>query len=233
VVELRARSRLGAGSGGSVRFDEVEGNMTAGMALLTQRQTCDKSITRFWRCKPNASLRDSRVRMAIMAYQTSRSALSSGEIDRAVARFGSEMFGLALSITGNVPDAEDAYQTSWMDASRHWGQLVDPEKRRSWLASIVARSALRTRRRRLNWLSRHVPLAAAETVADVMRWDPAFAQALTRLSGRQRAVVALHYGHGYSLDETAALIGCSGGAARSHLSRALTTLRRSMSDDPA
>jgi DNA-directed RNA polymerase specialized sigma24 family protein len=170
--------------------------------------------------------------MEIMAAdRTSRFALKADEIDLAVARFGSEMFGLALSITGNVADAEDAYQTSWMAALTHWGQVRDPQKRRSWLASIVARSALRARRRRLTWLGRHVPITAADGLSDVMRWDPAFGNALALLTDRQRAVLALHYGHGYSLDETAALLNCRGGTVRSHLSRALTTLRRSMSDD--
>lgn len=169
----------------------------------------------------------------IAAYNGSHSVLKADEVDLAIAQFGSEMFGLALSITGNMADAEDAYQTSWMDALRHWGQIRDRQKRRSWLASIVARSALRARRRRIGWLRRHVPITGAEGLSVVMRWDPAFADALALLTNRQRAVLALHYGHGYSLDETAALLNCSGGTVRSHLFRALATLRRSMGDDEA
>jgi RNA polymerase sigma factor (sigma-70 family) len=64
-----------------------------------------------------------------------------------------------------------------------------------------------------------------------MEWDPTVAKALTSLTERQRAVVALHYGYGYSLDETAGVLRLSGGTVRSHLARALTTLRRSMRDD--
>jgi RNA polymerase sigma factor (sigma-70 family) len=64
-----------------------------------------------------------------------------------------------------------------------------------------------------------------------MRWDPSLGRALTLLTPRQRAVVALHYGHGYSLDEVGTLIGCSGGTVRSHLNRALEHLRRELSDE--
>jgi len=107
--------------------------------------------------------------MAAVARPETAVLTTEREIDLAIAEFGSEMYGLALSITANVPDAED--------------------------------------------------------------WDPTVARALTLLSERQRAVVALHYGYGYSMDETAAVLGCRGGTVRSRLARALTALRRSMRDD--
>jgi RNA polymerase sigma factor (sigma-70 family) len=169
--------------------------------------------------------------MAAAARPDASKAATQDEIDAAVSKFESEMFGLALSITANVADAEDAYQTAWVEALSHWGKLRDPAKRRSWLASIVSRSALRTRRRRALWLRRHSPISGAEALAVVMEWDPAIAKGLALLTDRQRAVVALHYGHGYSLDETAAILQCRSGTARSHLARALITLRRSMRDD--
>ena len=53
-------------------------------------------------------------------------------------------------------------------------------------------------------------------------------RALRRLSVRQRAVIGLHYVYGYSLDEAAAALGCRPGTARSHLNRALSTLREHM-----
>src|SRR5207253_10799386 len=45
------------------------------------------------------------------------------------------------------------------------------------------------------------------------------------LTRQQRAVVALHYQYGYTLDECAGLMGCRPGTARSHLARALQTPR--------
>jgi RNA polymerase sigma factor (sigma-70 family) len=169
--------------------------------------------------------------MAAMTPDQIRISAHRDEIDLAIAQFGSEMYGLALSITANVPDAEDAYQNAWLDAASHWHQLRDPGKRRSWLASTVARSALRVRRRHHAWLRRNVNLADAEGLPDVMHWDPTLGKLLAQVTERQRAVLALHYGHGYTLDETAALLHCRGGTVRSHLARALTTLRRSVRDD--
>jgi len=57
------------------------------------------------------------------------------------------------------------------------------------------------------------------------------AVAFRSLSTKQRAVVVLHYHHGYSLDECASLLGCRPGTARSHLARALTTMRKELAYD--
>jgi RNA polymerase sigma factor (sigma-70 family) len=150
------------------------------------------------------------------------------DVQAAVVAFGREMFGLALSITEHVADAEDAYQEAWASAMIHWTQLREPAKRRAWLASIMVRAALRSRRRRASWVRRNLSLNAGRGLADTMQWDPTLARALATLSARQRAVVGLHYGYGYSLDEAAAVLGCSAGTARSHLARALARLRKEL-----
>ena len=151
------------------------------------------------------------------------------EIADAVSLFGSEMYGLALVIAVDVHDAEDAYQVAWLSATRHWDQLRMPSKRRAWLAQIVVRAARHSNRRRVVRLGRESTLDHAACLASVMSWDPELGTAMQRLSVRQRAVVVLHYGHGYSLDEVAAILGCRGGTVRAHLSRALTKLREALS----
>jgi RNA polymerase sigma-70 factor (ECF subfamily) len=55
------------------------------------------------------------------------------------------------------------------------------------------------------------------------------ARAYVQLSKQQRAAVALHYFYGYTLDECAELLGNRPGTVRSHLARALVTLRRAVS----
>jgi RNA polymerase sigma-70 factor (ECF subfamily) len=60
-------------------------------------------------------------------------------------------------------------------------------------------------------------------------FDPELARAFDGLTSQQRAVVMLHYFFGYSLDESAEIMGCRPGTARSHLHRALVALREVMS----
>jgi len=61
---------------------------------------------------------------------------------------------------------------------------------------------------------------------ELLDFDRAFAQ----LSAKQRAVFALHVHHGYTLNECAHLLGCRPGTARSHLGRAVASLRKEMSN---
>lgn len=155
----------------------------------------------------------------------------SDDVEEAVARYGSEMYGLTLAITANVHDAEDAYQTAWSDALRSWTKIRDVSKRRAWLASIAARSAMHTRRRRAISNRLHVPFSEATALMTVMHWDAELGTAISHLSPRQRAVITLHFGHGFTLDEVGTILNCRGGTVRSHLGRALANLRVVIGDD--
>ncbi len=135
------------------------------------------------------------------------------------------LFAVAYSILRDPQEAEDAVQETMELAWRSWDALRDPSKRSAWLRRICVRRAIRSRRRLLPrlWL--------ADT--DVYRKTPEepdldLDRCYRRLSRQQRAVVTLHYEYGYSIDESAALIGCQPGTARSHLARALATLRKEL-----
>jgi RNA polymerase sigma-70 factor (ECF subfamily) len=52
-----------------------------------------------------------------------------------------------------------------------------------------------------------------------------------RLSLKQRAALTLNKGHGYSVEECAGFMGCSAGSVRTHLARALATLREELTND--
>jgi RNA polymerase sigma factor (sigma-70 family) len=55
-------------------------------------------------------------------------------------------------------------------------------------------------------------------------------RAYRQLSLKQRAAVTLTYGHGYSVDECAALMNCRPGTVRTHVARGLATLRKELRD---
>jgi RNA polymerase sigma factor (sigma-70 family) len=145
------------------------------------------------------------------------------------------LFALALSILRNPAEAEDAVQVTAVRAWKAWHQRVDEGATSRWLTSICVRQCL-TRRRVLLWRKATTvelteQLASQASDASTDGFDFELDSAYAKLSPRQRAVVSLHYHHGYQLSECADLMHCSTGAVASHLSRALAKLRKGVSHD--
>ena len=148
------------------------------------------------------------------------------------------LYGLAFSILGDSAEAEDAVQESLVLAWRSWDQVRDAAARSAWLTRICVNHCIRRRGllSRLPWPSGGRDEVVPEAF-EAARWaaaaanDPRAArigEAFDRLSVRQRAVLTLHYHHGYSLDECAALMRCRPGTVRSHLARGLASLREEL-----
>jgi RNA polymerase sigma-70 factor, ECF subfamily len=152
-------------------------------------------------------------------------------LERVVASQQRRLFHIALAILRDPGEAEDAVQESFLAAWRKWDALRDEDKRESWLTTICVHHSIRRRRGLRRWTlgSADDSAPAAEHVRFQGRLlDLDRAQA--KLSRQQRAALVLSYHHGYSADQCAGLMGISAGTVRSHLARALATLRREMSD---
>jgi RNA polymerase sigma factor (sigma-70 family) len=147
--------------------------------------------------------------------------------EAAVHADSGRLFAVAYSILRDVQDAEDAVQETMELAWRSWSDLRDPSKRSAWLRQICVRRAIRSRRRLLPrlWLADAIDVRGEAPEDPDLDLDRGY----RRLTRQQRAVITLHYEYGYSLDECAALIGCQPGTARSHLARALASLRKELS----
>jgi RNA polymerase sigma-70 factor (ECF subfamily) len=157
-----------------------------------------------------------------------QSASDAAEFEVLLAAEEGHLFALAFSILKDSGYAEDVVQETASAAWRGWATRTDPEHTRAWLMGICVRQALHRRR----WLSRSTAAVfrrAEQTQIDLhLEADGRFLdlhRAYGRLSRQQRAVVSLHYLSGFTLTECADVMGCSAGAAASHLSRALRKLR--------
>jgi RNA polymerase sigma factor (sigma-70 family) len=147
-----------------------------------------------------------------------------------VRRETPRLFGIAYTILRDRDEAADAVQDVVFAAWRSWAKTAAYDDPGPWLTRIcvnrcISRSGVLRRRHRL--ATAYEADAAALVPAPA---DPALALAFGHLSRRQRAVVTLHYQAGYTLNECAALMGCRPGTVRSHLSRALASLRENLSD---
>jgi RNA polymerase sigma-70 factor (ECF subfamily) len=141
------------------------------------------------------------------------------------------LFLIALSILRDPSEAEDAVQESFLLAWRKWDSLRDATKRQQWLTTICVRHCLRRRRGLLRW--RLADPDTTTSAAEHARFEGRLVdldRAQAMLSRQQRAALVLSYQYGYSADQSAELMGLAPGTVRSHLARALATLRKEMSD---
>lgn len=138
------------------------------------------------------------------------------------------LFAIAVAILRDAAEAQDAVQETLMAAWKRWDTIRDRGARSAWLTRICVRQSLRARGRlgRLPLFGLDLDRVAATVPARDVDMDRLF----RALPKRQRAVLTLHYHHGYSLDECAFVIGCRPGTVRSHLARALSTLRKDLVD---
>jgi RNA polymerase sigma-70 factor (ECF subfamily) len=156
--------------------------------------------------------------------------------DAAIAAFVAEhydrLLGLARIVCRDTADAADAVQTGLEQAWRKRSTLRDEALLRPWLDRIVAREALRVSRKRSSWLGRLLspqPDIAWIEPRDHRASEPpayiALRAAFERLSPEQRAVVGLHFHLGYTVAETAAIVGAPEETVRSRLRIAKQRLR--------
>ena len=141
----------------------------------------------------------------------------------------------AVMLTGDPHLAEDVVQETMVKAHLHWRRVQAADVPDRYVKRMLTNTYLSWRR--VGWLRRAVP------VADVPeRWlhervvpDPAESSVLRQdlwarlatLPRRQRAAIVLRYYEDLSDADIAEVLGCTAGTVRSHISRAIESLRRS------
>lgn len=154
-----------------------------------------------------------------------------------VRQRGHALSRVAYLLTGDHHLAEDLVQTALARAAARWHRLAaagDPEP---YVRRIMINERTTWwRRRRYETVGRsdvsELVDGRAAPVDETDRVDRrlALAQALDRLSARQRAVIVLRFYVDLSVEETARSLGCSVGTVKSTTSDALARLRVTASD---
>lgn len=144
------------------------------------------------------------------------------------------VLGLAFVLTGSQPAAEDVAQDAFTAAFRHWHFVAACDSPGAWVRRVACNRAASVVRRRLVEARALVRLAKrTQTTIELDEGDEAFWQAVRRLPPRQAQAVALYYFEDYSVREIAAVLGCSEGTVKTHLSRARAAVARHLRlEDP-
>src|SRR6516165_4217732 len=71
-----------------------------------------------------------------------------------VRRHGAMVLGVCQRVLGNLHDAEDAFQVTFLVLARKAPTMVPRERLGSWLHGVALRTALKARTSRSRWASR-------------------------------------------------------------------------------
>ncbi len=148
------------------------------------------------------------------------------------------LVGALTVYTGDLGDAEDLVQEAFARVHSSPRQLRDPDRIVSYLYSVAFNLA-RTRWRRQRSLGRAVRRLGRSVEAQpdlaVTSLQTAVAAtttaAVTALPERQRACVVMHYYTELSVADTATALGISTNSVKTHLRRALASLRTTLADE--
>lgn len=155
--------------------------------------------------------------------------VSEREFREYVAARQGALYRVALLLTGHHEDAEDLLQTALAKLASRWASLDRSGSADGYVRRILYNQRVshwRTGRNRREY-------AAASPPERVSAEDPAVdstlrlsvAQALRRLTVRQRAVLVLRYYEDLPEAEVAEILGCAVGTVRSQTHRTLARLR--------
>lgn len=167
-------------------------------------------------------------------------------IERDIAEFVTAHYPRLIRLAGlicrDAIDSEDAVQAGLERAWRRRVSLHDPERLAAWLDRIVVREAIRLGRDRRSLRQRlerivgdhddielRVTRSEADPGAGVVS-RAALRHAFESLPAAQRAVVALHLYLGYSIAETADMVGAPLETVRSRLRLAREQMRFQLSE---
>jgi RNA polymerase sigma-70 factor (sigma-E family) len=159
------------------------------------------------------------------------------EFEAFAARDGGRLLGFALLLAGDWQDAEDLVQLALLRSAGRWPVARQhPEAYVRTVLVNLARDRWRLRRRRhpetlMGDLAQLSSAAAGDASAAVLD-QLLLLRACRLLPVQQRAVLVLRFWEDRSVEETAAVLGCTAGTVKSHTHRALARLRLALQGTP-
>jgi RNA polymerase sigma-70 factor (sigma-E family) len=156
------------------------------------------------------------------------------EFSAFAARDGGRLVGFAFLLTGNRHDAEDLAQQALVRTAARWRAARNSPARysRTVLLNLV-RDRWRVRQRQAETLSADLAdLSPVPDAAEATLDRQLLLRACRLLPLHQRAVLVLRFWEDRSIEETAAVLGCSAGTVKSQTHRALSRLRDALAGVP-
>lgn len=154
------------------------------------------------------------------------------DFDSFVRSHGTPLLRAAYVLTGDHGHAEDLVQLTLLRLARHWPAVRSSPQAYAHRTLInLSRNRWRdiARRPRVEQLIVDIEASAAVESMEVVLNRSTLTAALRQLPQRQREVSVLRFVFDLSVADTAVTLGLAEGTVKSSTSRALATLRKSLS----
>jgi RNA polymerase sigma factor (sigma-70 family) len=152
--------------------------------------------------------------------------------DALLRRHGAMVWALCRRVLGDCPDAEDAFQATFLVLVRKGMSLDRPALLGNWLYGVAWRTARKARAASARRRAREKPLGDVPAPGADAPWLellPALDEEVSRLPDKYRVPVVLCYFRGKTYAEAARTLGLAEGTIASRLARARERLRRRLS----
>lgn len=175
--------------------------------------------------------------------------MTKPELEACIHAYGTDLYSFCKYLTGNVQEAEDLYQDTFLKAME-LNDRIDMEKNPKSYLLAVAMRIWKNRKRKLAWRKRIADTRIFPAEKDFLVggqkvqspesqlvWDEerkegilAVRQAVAKLPGRLKAVVLLYYMEGLSVAQAAEVAGIPQGTVKSRLYQARKRLLKELED---
>jgi RNA polymerase sigma-70 factor (ECF subfamily) len=144
------------------------------------------------------------------------------QFSRAYDRYGALLYRVGLMHTGNPADAEDVLQDAFLRYLGKAPRFRDELHEKRWLIRVTVN--LCRNRRNEAAARKNIPMLEAVTAAEVAS-DGYIKDAVRALPPKLRDVIYFHCVEGYSVEETAQMLGIGPSAVKMRLMRAREKLK--------
>lgn len=157
------------------------------------------------------------------------------EFNEYIQRYNADLTRLCISLCGNMTDAEDLLQDTWLKAMKFYQKYDKSKPFDKWLYSICVNTYKNTLnsaflKKRKSFHSdeeekeffNSIPQITDSTKEDYLELH----KAVSSLSKKQRIVIVLYYFKDYSVTEISQIINIPAGTVKSRLSSARAELKR-------
>lgn len=149
------------------------------------------------------------------------------QLDVYAEKYGKDVFRAAYSYVRNHADSEDIMQETFLRLYKCEKTFASDENVKAWLLRVainVSKDYLKT-----SWLHKRAELDEGMSYEDEK--ERSLDEAMAKLKPDYRIAVYLHYYMGYSVKETAELMGISESNAKIRLKRGREALREFLTDE--